>query len=81
MIITHDTTVPDDRILRSELLLAVSILRSNLALHPWLEYHTFPVRAMQSMYSAVSSELTLFLDPGVELSRDRGSDITDAYRK
>ncbi|KAL7790058.1 hypothetical protein V8C37DRAFT_417627 [Trichoderma ceciliae] len=43
IIMTCDTIVPDDRFLRSELLLAVSILRSNLALHPWLEHHTFPI--------------------------------------
>ncbi|KAF3073641.1 hypothetical protein CFAM422_004075 [Trichoderma lentiforme] len=43
IIITYDTIIPDDRILRSELLLVASILRRNLALFPWLEHHTFPV--------------------------------------
>lgn len=51
--VTCDTSVPDDRILRSELLLAVCILRSNLALHPWLEHHTFPVRIIYVTDSAL----------------------------
>ncbi|KAL7808002.1 hypothetical protein V8C26DRAFT_414019 [Trichoderma gracile] len=43
VIITYDTVAPDDRLLRSELLVALSVLRSNLALRPWLEHHTFPI--------------------------------------
>lgn len=46
IVITCDTLAPDDRILRSELLLAVCILRRIHAINPCLEHHTFPVRVI-----------------------------------
>lgn len=41
--ITCDTLAPDDRILRSELLLAVCILRRTHATNPCLEHHTVSI--------------------------------------
>ncbi|KAM0524093.1 hypothetical protein ACHAPE_001348 [Trichoderma viride] len=42
-VVTCDTLAPDDRILRSELLLGVSILRRTHATNPCLEHHTVPI--------------------------------------